>query len=416
MIIEDGSETLSLGYNYYNNEYYGIGEGLFYDCPLESVYMGRNLSYSSGTSSGYSPFHGITGLPTITIGAKVTRIEDYTFYNCRDLTSITIPEGVTSIGYHVFDNCTALKEVIIEDGSKTLSLGYNDDRQGLFYDCPLETVYLGRNLNLFLGTDSVYSPFLYQSGLTSVTIGENVTSIRPYTFIGCARISSITSYAKVPPVCGEQAWQYVNTQECVLRVPKGFASAYKTANQWKDFSFIEDVVEEKYSLTYTVDGEVYDVMNVEYGGSITPLAEPVKEGYTFSGWGEVPATMPAKDVTINGFFTANIYKVYYYVGEKLVYTEEVIFGETIPKYAYIPEANEGKFLGWIADEDHVTMPAKEVIFTAKLDGVCADIEKSEIKNQKSEMIFDLQGRRVLDTENLKVGGLYIINGKKTVIK
>ena len=30
---------------------------------------------------------------------------------------------------------------------------------------------------------------------------------------------------------------------------------------------------------------------------------PVKEGYTFSGWSEVPATMPAEDIVVEGSFT-----------------------------------------------------------------------------------------------------------------
>lgn len=39
------------------------------------------------------------------------------------------------------------------------------------------------------------------------------------------------------------------------------------------------------------------------GGQITPEKEPTEEGYTFSGWSEIPVTMPAKDVTITGNFT-----------------------------------------------------------------------------------------------------------------
>lgn len=35
--------------------------------------------------------------------------------------------------------------------------------------------------------------------------------------------------------------------------------------------------------------------------------------------------------------------------------------------------------------------------------------------QKSEIIYDLQGRRVLNTENLKAG-IYIVNGRKLVVK
>ena len=45
----------------------------------------------------------------------------------------------------------------------------------------------------------------------------------------------------------------------------------------------------------------------------------------------------------------------------------------------------------------------------------AGVEYVELKAQKSEIIYDLQGRKVLDTENLK-GGVYIVNGKKVVMK
>ena len=61
----------------------------------------------------------------------------------------------------------------------------------------------------------------------------------------------------------------------------------------------------KYKLVYQVDGADYKSIDVEYGATITPEAEPTKEGYTFSGWSEIPETMPAHDVTVTGTFTIN---------------------------------------------------------------------------------------------------------------
>ena len=56
-----------------------------------------------------------------------------------------------------------------------------------------------------------------------------------------------------------------------------------------------------YTLTYMVDGEVYASDNIVYGTPIAPLEEPVaKEGYTFSGWSDIPETMPAGNVVIEG--------------------------------------------------------------------------------------------------------------------
>ena len=61
-----------------------------------------------------------------------------------------------------------------------------------------------------------------------------------------------------------------------------------------------------YTLTYNVDGEVYKTYTVEYGAAIIPEPEPIKEGYTFSGWSEIPGTMPAHNVTVTGTFTKDI--------------------------------------------------------------------------------------------------------------
>ena len=41
---------------------------------------------------------------------------------------------------------------------------------------------------------------------------------------------------------------------------------------------------------------------IEEGARITPEAAPTKEGYTFSGWSEIPQSMPAHDVTVIGVF------------------------------------------------------------------------------------------------------------------
>jgi len=59
----------------------------------------------------------------------------------------------------------------------------------------------------------------------------------------------------------------------------------------------------QYSLTYMVDGEVYKTMSVAYGATITPEPSPTRKGMAFSGWGDVPETMPAHDVTLRGSFS-----------------------------------------------------------------------------------------------------------------
>ena len=112
-----------------------------------------------------------------------------------------------------------------------------------------------------------------------------------------------------------------------------------------------------FTLSYKVDGEDYKSYEIEYGTSITPEADPTKEGYTFSGWSEIPETMPANDVTITGSFTINKYKLTYMVDDDVYKSYELEFGATIT-----PEAEPTKegytFSGW--GNIPSTMPAYDV--------------------------------------------------------
>ncbi|MCM1349491.1 MAG: leucine-rich repeat protein [Firmicutes bacterium] len=157
--------------------------------PASVTYNGETYSV---TSIGGSAFKGCSALTSITIPNSVTSIGYYAFKGCSALTSITIPNSVTSIDDSVFNGCSALKNVVIEDGESTLSLGFysSDSKNGLFYDCPLETLYLGRNLKYQAGQG--YSPFYSNTTLTSVEIGNTVTSIGHSAFEGCSALTSIT--------------------------------------------------------------------------------------------------------------------------------------------------------------------------------------------------------------------------------
>ena len=57
-----------------------------------------------------------------------------------------------------------------------------------------------------------------------------------------------------------------------------------------------------YTVTFIIDGEVYDTATVEYGTEIELPAPPEKEGYIFSGWVGVPETKPAEDIVIEGSY------------------------------------------------------------------------------------------------------------------
>ena len=116
----------------------------------------------------------------------------------------------------------------------------------------------------------------------------------------------------------------------------------------------------KYKLIYQVDGVNYKTYELEYGATITPEPAPTKEGYTFSGWSEIPTTMPAQDVTITGTFNVNKYKLTYIVDDAEYKTYEIEYGATItPEPA--PTKEGYTFSGW--SEIPETMPAYDVTVT-----------------------------------------------------
>ena len=119
----------------------------------------------------------------------------------------------------------------------------------------------------------------------------------------------------------------------------------------------------KYELVYKVDHEVYKSFDVDYAQEITPEEEPTKEGYTFSGWSEIPTTMPAHDVEINGTFAINQYTI----------TFDTDGGSEIAPITQdynsvvTPPANPTKvghtFVGW-DKEIPLTMPAENITIKA----------------------------------------------------
>ncbi len=115
-----------------------------------------------------------------------------------------------------------------------------------------------------------------------------------------------------------------------------------------------------YTLTYELDGEVYKSTSVEYGTAITPEEDLIKEGYTFSGWSEIPETMPANDVVVTGSFSVNSYTLTYKVDGEDYKTAIIVYGSPLT-----PETEPTKegytFTGW--SEIPETMPAKDVVIT-----------------------------------------------------
>ncbi len=114
----------------------------------------------------------------------------------------------------------------------------------------------------------------------------------------------------------------------------------------------------QYTFTVDVDGNVTET-KYDFGAPVAAPEEPTKEGHKFEGWdGEVPATMPANNVTVKATWSKLSYTVTWVVdGAEDVVT--YVYGADIEVPA--PTKTGYVFAGWDG-EVPATMPAENLTF------------------------------------------------------
>ena len=273
---------------------------------------------NSVTSIGKEAFAACWNLSSIDIPNSVQDIGSFAFSNCTKLSSIVVPDGITTIRMSTFYNCKMLISVKIPDTVTSFEGGI----LGVFESCSaLESISLPPNLTM-IGTNCfkecesltsivipdkvsiIYGSSFYKcTNLKTITIGKSVININSKAFAECKSLGSFVCLAENPPTTNNDAFENSYIEYVTLYVPENSVSKYRSQEPWNKFGqivvFTGNIT---YTLTYKVDGEVYKTYQLEVGATITPEPAPTKEGYTFSGWSEIPATMPAHDVIVTGTF------------------------------------------------------------------------------------------------------------------
>ena len=234
-------------------------------------------------------------------------------------------------------------------------------------------------------------------------------------------LTDVFCSAEIVPTTSTSAFKNINLQNTCLHVPPQSINFYKTTEPWSSFGRIinfityaliykvddnvyksyqykegQDITPEpapkkegytfsgwseipekmpahdvvvtgsfginSYALTYKVDGEVYKTLSLQYGTAITPEPAPIKEGHTFSGWTGLPATMPAHDVTVIGSFNINSYTLTFMVDGKVYASYSLVYGSTLPSVT-APTKEGHTFVGWGGLP--TTMPAHDIMVQAQ---------------------------------------------------
>jgi hypothetical protein len=371
--VKDGTTTLTENTDYTLTNAGGTAVGS-YDVKVEGKgnYSGtitkqftinpKALTDAMVTLSASSfTYNGTNQKPTVTVKDGTTSLIENTDYTLTNA-------GGTDVGSY------DVKVTGKGNYSGTITKQFTIDKAPLTITAQSYTIKQGEALPTFTAT---YSGF--QNGETSTVLTKQPT-------ISCSANADSELGDYDITVSGAQADNY-------------------------DISYVNGkltIAAGQYKIIYKVNGVIYKTISYDYGDAITPEPAPVREGFTFSGWSEIPATMPAKDVTVTGSFIINKYKLTYMVDDEVYKSMKVKYGAPIT-----PEAEPVKegytFSGW--SEIPERMPARNVIVYGTFTSATG-FGETFMSVEEEDVYYDLHGLPVERPGK----GIYIKNGQKVLIK
>ena len=231
-----------------------IGLYAFYQCDsLKEItlpFVGENKDGTSNTHFGYifgatvysdQHYYVPVSLEKVTVTAA-TSIASYAFYNCTNLTNVVIGDSVTLIGASAFSGCSELEEITLPFvGAKAgitagdtyqYPFGYifgtnsytgSTRTQQYYYGSSLSTTtysdyYIPTSLKkvTITGGRLLYGAFYYCDELTSVVIGDGVTSMGDYAFYGCFNLTSVVIGDGITSIGKSVFWSCGNLMNVVI--------------------------------------------------------------------------------------------------------------------------------------------------------------------------------------------------------
>ena len=163
----------------------------------------------------------------LTDNKALTHIGDWAMAQSA-VNEVSLPTSVTTVGNGAFFYDTQLN---------TIHLGGGIDRAS---DYMLAGTALSGDLDL-KGVSEIGDYALYNvSTLSTVALPASVTWLGNRAMAGMTGMTSIASQATDVPALGEQVWQGVNQPRVPLTVPAEARDRYQSAEQWKEFLFIDE--------------------------------------------------------------------------------------------------------------------------------------------------------------------------------
>ncbi len=230
-----------------------IGAHAFDGCSvLATVAMGTGV-----VSVGDYAFNGCIAVTSLTIGTGVETIGASAFNGCLLLAEIRIPDSVVTIGDHAFANCKAAVSVYV--GSGVTAVGAD----AFLNSNAIDNIYV-TNLAAWCGiefADKEAHPFGYyrpndnnkfyvnQVELTALTTPAGVTKIGNYAFFNCDGITSVTIGADLTTIGKGAFVAYANCTRTVTCSTTGWLRNTRPTNGGVAVTITTDEIKD-YNMEY----------------------------------------------------------------------------------------------------------------------------------------------------------------------
>lgn len=216
-----------------------IGANAFYGfSSLKSVYLGSTVEI------GEKAFYKCESLTTVDFGDSLQTVGEKAFYRCTALKSVKLPATVTNIGSYAFYRCESITTLDLGGAVTVGSFAFYGNGELTELILPPTVTFIGRQA------------FRNCKGLTSVILPSSIETVEQHAFYGCSSLTIYVDFNEAP-----KEWH------------KYWNSSYRPVVYGCTIS------EDSSYVLYVVKGTVSNL------NSNTTLSDPIREGYTFLGWG-----------------------------------------------------------------------------------------------------------------------------------
>ena len=404
-----------------------IPSSMFTNSGLQEIYI------PSSAKIGSNIFVGCRNLNSVTFEEGRNAVDSKLFYGCIGLETVNLPQTVKTIGQSAFEGCTSLQQIELPQG--LTAIGESAFKNSGLYSVSIPAGIGTISADCFRGSSLVYvdmngttsvadNAFAECANLLVLNLPSTLQSVAQGS-LNSPSLSAINAPIKTPVQTLGNPFADVNNMTCALSIPKPSFTPYLVAEHWGKFVSIRnsiDITEENYDnegnlivgnstacdLTYMDEEDYQDMLEDMEDDEANPASARRKA---------------LRVMRVNGLVSTD-------KGFGRLFNDASLFLEENSQTRF--------FLGLAADVTSFTVKYNGRDITDTVDRTTnsfvinglkstADLvitthghnEKAsvtnvavDVLNDDSAPIYNLMGQRVYNP----TPGIYIVNGKKVLIK